>query len=323
MGDIHHAPFGPTCAPSEVTQISRRARLKAAVCFRGLSVCGSVLALAAWAGSASAEPTLALVTHPVVNVPEEESTRLASDIAQVLAKRYSARVLAGADVNSKLPKDLPDDCVAQSSCTRDLGKKLGADQLLFLVMVRVGNKVQIDSTWVDVGVDRSSTRDPISLEPDPTRRQEVLRETAPSLIPRGALVARWDRPDAAGGNLDQTEMSQRVDRTGRDRGDVVDAWAVDRSAKKGHVSAGVWIAGGVSAAALVTGVAMIIGARTDYNNMIELNCATNSRPCELDGSLGRYGTMSAVSSFLLTGAALAAATALGLYASDAAEEGGP
>ncbi|MFO0724401.1 MAG: hypothetical protein U1E65_11495 [Myxococcota bacterium] len=294
------------------------------MCPRLAITAGSAILWALCSFPAWAEPTIAVITHPVVNVPDEESGRLASEIAQVLQKRYNARFISGREVTNKLPTNLADDCAVQPSCTRDLGQKLGAEQLLFLVMVRVGTKVQIDSTWVDVGVDRSSTRDPIMLESDPTRRVEVIRETAPTLVPRGALITRAEKlsPDQETGKNDPADISARADRAPRERPEIVDAWAEDRVTQhKAKISAGVWVAGGVSAAALVTGIVMIITANKDYNAVVA--CEVNARPCEIDGSLNRFSTLSAVSSFLLSSAALAAATAVGLYAMDADDGGRP
>jgi hypothetical protein len=65
-----------------------------------------------------------------------------------------------------LPVDgLPPDCVATPACTVDAANRLGATQLLFVVMVSsgIGGSVQVDATWIEPSTGTSASRPTIDL----------------------------------------------------------------------------------------------------------------------------------------------------------------
>src|SRR5688500_7835319 len=91
---------------------------------------------------------VAVVPGVAVNLDAARVDALSQDLADALATELDVDAVGGLEVRRQLPPDgLPPDCVATPSCVSDVAKRLGATQLLFVVMVDTGGSgsVQVDS----------------------------------------------------------------------------------------------------------------------------------------------------------------------------------
>ena len=210
----------------------------------------AVTALLALAGSARAQqkvPRVGVVVALAVNVDAARANSLGAALGAALTSRLVVETVAGEDAANRLPAaGLADDCVAQAACIKDLGQRLDADELLLLVITGAGGGVSIDPTWVDVAANRAVTREAILIDEgeDPGAKFESV---APRLLPaaevRVADVVPSPSPSAA-------------PRRGRGR----------------HFTTGVWIAGGVSIAALIAGTAFGLSALSEHGSLEDDGC---------------------------------------------------
>jgi hypothetical protein len=117
--------------------------------------------------TAHAEPLkVAVVPGLSVNVDAARVDALCQDLAEALVQELVVQAAGGLEVRRQLPPDgLPPDCVTTPSCTADVAKRTGADQLLFIVMVDSGaqGSVQVDTTWIDAKSGRTLSRPAIDL----------------------------------------------------------------------------------------------------------------------------------------------------------------
>ncbi|MCC7382483.1 MAG: hypothetical protein IT384_11665 [Deltaproteobacteria bacterium] len=286
---------------------------------RGWLVIAAQLALLPAGARAEDRPRLGIVPHPVVNVEPAERDALTRDIGRSIAQHYAVDVIYGDQYSGKLP----DDCVAQQECPQNVGRELRADQLLFLVIVRVGARTQIDPMWVDVSSGRSSARDPIIIEEGGRSRDQVLREATPVLIPRGSAqtIAQTTptkpppRGNGGGGAGAGTGGGSSGGGTGGPA--PVDPWrdsGPEESPEGGGVNVGGWVATGVGTAALIVGLALVLGGIGEYNGLLERGCDVPQGRCQEE--LDRYGTRSLIANMLLAGAGVAGVTAVVLFSAD-------
>jgi hypothetical protein len=216
-------------------------------------------------------PRVGVVAAVTVNVTAEEAAEVASALAEALQEELVVDVIVGEEVSKRLPDGgLSDVCVVDPECVRDLGERLGADQLLVLAIVRVGTHLQIDPTVVDVASGRTASQAPVRLDADAdavtafraiagrlvagaTKRSAIAEtDTADEVAPPAvtpALVPN-DRAGAEGG------VSDVVTRGGRDR----------------HMTTGAWVAGGVGAASLIAGVGFAAKARSGFQDLEDKGC---------------------------------------------------
>lgn len=286
------------------------------------SVVGTLLLGLAAPSSAWASPTrVALVVHPVVNVPEAESKAIALELATALRARFDAEIIAGDPVRNKLPARVPEDCVSDAACIGEVGDRVGADQLLFLVMVRVGTKVQIDATWAEIQTGRALPRDPVELNDAGPSRASVLGEVAGSMIPRGSVPLRGVAAGGgSGGGGGEAGLPTKAETT-LPVGPTSDPWRAGKTTDQ-DLDFVAWGFAGLSAASLGVGVALVLGGLADYNEQIEQGCPERA---EIRGScvdvIDRFATRSNIANMLLVGAGLAAATSVALFAVGASDDG--
>lgn len=140
-------------------------------------------AIAAPEAAAQSPQRIGVVVTTAVNMNDAEVDELAAALGQALEQTLGVVVTAGAETRRRLPAEgLPDGCVADAACRADLGERLDADELLMLVVARVGTRVQIDATWVDVPSGKLAARPAVVLEGDADRAQ-VFRGAAQTLLP--------------------------------------------------------------------------------------------------------------------------------------------
>jgi hypothetical protein len=144
--------------------------------------------LAAAAGSAAADTAtkVAVVPGLAVNVDSTRVDALGQDLADALTTELVVDAVGGLEVRRLLPVEgLPADCVAKQECIADTAKRLGASQLLFIVVIDTGGgAIQIDSTWIDPATGKSAPRPAIALT------------TGADPKPRFVSAARGLLPDA-------------------------------------------------------------------------------------------------------------------------------
>jgi hypothetical protein len=127
----------------------------------------AVLFAVALPGVAHAERLkVAVVPSISVNLDAARVDALSQDLAEALRTELDIDTLGGLEVRRLLPaQGLPADCVANQACINDVAKRLGAQQLLFVVMIDTGTggAIQVDSTWVDAVSHQSSPRPAIDI----------------------------------------------------------------------------------------------------------------------------------------------------------------
>lgn len=118
-------------------------------------------------GVASADHLkVAVVPSIAVNLDAARVDALSQDLADALRTELDIEAVGGLDVRRLLPSQgLPPDCVANQACVTDVAKRLGAQQLLFVVMIDTGSggAIQVDTTWVDAVAHLSAPRPAIDI----------------------------------------------------------------------------------------------------------------------------------------------------------------
>ncbi|MBI4820474.1 MAG: hypothetical protein HY791_29675 [Deltaproteobacteria bacterium] len=270
-------------SPREMGQVRRLGAM--AVCVWA-SVCVS--------SRTEATPTrVGLVVNLRVNVDEQRGDELAAALGRALRNREKVDVVAGAEVTRRLqPEGVPEDCVANQECVNRIGDRLDADELLFLVLVKIGDTIQVDATWASRGGSRTLSRDQIVLDNSPD--DESFQKAASGLLPpmqRKAAVA------APSEGAPTTKRKVTVVETAPNAPGPVP----------------VAIAGGVAILALAGGIGLAVTTRDDYEAALDLGC--DQRTCgggdaeKLD-VLGQRGL---VTNVLFATAAVAGLTALFLH----------
>jgi hypothetical protein len=109
---------------------------------------------------------VAVVPSIAVNLDAARVDALTQDLAEALRTELDIDAVGGLDVRRLLPSQgLPPDCVANQACVNDVAKRLGAQQLLFVVMIDTGSggAIQVDTTWVDAVAHLSAPRPAIDI----------------------------------------------------------------------------------------------------------------------------------------------------------------
>jgi len=135
---------------------------------------------------ASAERVkVAVVPGIAVNLDAARVDALSQDLAEALRSELEIDAVGGLEVRRQLPPaGLPPDCVATPACVGDVARRLGAQQLLFVVMIDTGTggAIQVDSTWVDPAAHKSASRPAIDIAAI-TDAKERFADAAQQLLP--------------------------------------------------------------------------------------------------------------------------------------------
>jgi hypothetical protein len=230
-----------------------------------------------------------------VNLNRSEVQHLSHAMGQALRQKLVVDVVAGSEAIRRLPTDgVSESCAADQACVKDTAQRLSADELLFLVAVRVGNRIQVDSTWVDPSSGRNASRPKVVMV--------RLDEAAARFADAASLIL----PDA-----EVRPTQQLSDGGGGD--DRVGTVLIRPTPRRMTLPA--WISLGAGAAMAGTAVGFAITARSDYNELKDYceprgDCRTNSEYDSTKKSIDR----NALTADILAGAALVAgATTLVLW----------
>ena len=160
---------------------------------RAISVCVALVICVPSPARAQAKNRVGVVVSLRVNVAPDQATALAGKLGDLFVNEFELDVVAGADADRLLPEDLPESCVAEKKCIADVAQRLEANELLFLAMVNVSAKIQIDTTWVDVASGKSESRP--MLEIDPREPDASLADAPRKLLPDAKVRATEPVPD--------------------------------------------------------------------------------------------------------------------------------
>jgi len=201
-----------------------------------------VLTLALLSRSASADRTrvkIAVVPGIVVNLAAARVDALTQTLAEALQAELEVEVIGGVEVRRLLPPGgLSSDCIASEPCITDVARRLGAEQLLFLVLIDTGasGAIQIDSTWVDPIAHRSGPRPAIAIA------------TIGDARSRFAAVASQLLPDAPVRPRPQASLGRMSEPVAR------------------HFTLPAYLTAGTTLVGLGVGVSLGIAARNRYND---------------------------------------------------------
>jgi hypothetical protein len=197
-----------------------------------------LLAVPAVARADAAVARVGIVVSVTVNVEDATAESIGGQLAAALVKKLKVDAIGGAEVTRRMPDGgLPDECVSTPACIADLGNRLGADQILFLGVVRVGTDFQIDATWVDVASGKQEARPRVQLT-DPHKAAPKFEAEAERYLPDA---------EVRGSNSQTVVVHTEGDR--------------DRP-----IRPIVWVAAGVSVVALGTGVVLGLQAKSKYDS---------------------------------------------------------
>lgn len=230
-----------------------------------------------------------------VNIEPAAADAIAAEFGAALRASLPVDVIAGEDVTRRMPAEgVSQSCVAELECRLEMGRRLDADELLFLVVVRMGDTIQIDATWADISSGKTASRPAIELGPD-ADRAEVFARNAPLLLPHIKKEETGDggRDIVVVTNPGSTVISRR------------------------HMTTGAWVATGVGVAALTGATILALSAKRSFEDLDKMGC--RDMPCAKSDieSLERRALAADVL-FGLTAAA--AVTSIVLYARSGGEE---
>lgn len=257
-------------------------------------------AVVAVSGTAAAEEPrrIGIVVSTTVNVTEAEADAIASELGAALSSALPVDIIAGGETRRRLPPDgLPDECIARAECRTDLGDRLDASELLLIVVVKIGERVQIDATWANVASGKAISRAAVVVEAG-ADRAKVFADAAPTLLP----------------HIKRAEPNDR-------RPDIIVVPGATTPGDGRHMTTGSWIAVGVSGAALIGGTVFALSARNKFNALDGDGCRDMRCPQSEVDSMERR----ALAADVLYGVSIAAGvTALVMYLrSDAGDEEPP
>jgi hypothetical protein len=182
---------------------------------------------------------VAIVPGIAVNLDAARVDTLSQELAEALRSELDIDVIGGLEVRRRLPAPgLPADCVATRACIVDVGQRLEAQQLLFVVMVDTGTggAVQVDTTWVDVEGAKTASRPAIDIATMATAKAQFA-SAAQQLLPEAPVRAK---PEAG-----VSRMSSAVPR---------------------HLALPSYITAGATVVGLGVGISFGLNARSKYRD---------------------------------------------------------
>ena len=138
---------------------------------------------------------VAVVLSVAVNIDPTRVDALTQDLAAALASELDVEAIGGLDARRMLPTEgLPPDCMTSLKCAADVGRRTGATQLLFLVIVASGTtgSIRVETTWIEPSSGHRATRGAIELKSTALGEARTkFAKAAHALLPdaplRGAL----------------------------------------------------------------------------------------------------------------------------------------
>lgn len=255
----------------------------------------SILCLAPGARSAFADTPglrVGVVVVTAIGMDLDDAEMVGTRMARALGERLFVDVEVG--TRERLGQRPSETCVAEIPCIHEVGAKLNVHELLFLAIVRIGDRLQINITWADAASGASEARDPIRLE-GATQDLDAFTEAATRLLPNARSRPAAPLPETvppAGPLAPVTGEPGPID--GR------------------RLTRGVWIAGGISALALAGGTTLGIMALRTQSRLEDAGC--DPGPCEQPApKVSTLRQQAAISDALFAGALISGVVAGVLY----------
>lgn len=198
---------------------------------------------------------VAVVPGIAVNLDAARVDALSQDLAEALSSKLMVDAVGGLEVRRLLPPDgLPPDCATNAACAKDVAKRTGAEQLLFVVMVDsgAGGAVQVDTTWVDAATGKTASRPPIDLTSTIDADAKAKFEAAATRL----------LPDAYAKNIPQATSTNVIVQPAMVGGEPR------------HLTTPAYVTGGVAVLGLGLGAVMGLQARSKY-----LDCEAHADTC--------------------------------------------
>ena len=251
-----------------------------------------------------------IVSTVKINVSDAEAHAISKDLAMVLRKEFAVDVVSGAESERRLPPGgLPDDCVADSACRNDLGRRLQVDELLLLVIVRVGDRIQVDPTWSNVASGEVYSREAIVIT-KAKPAQKAFADSVDLLMPHLQPRGQSSNPATSGENGTSANAAQGSATPSDEQVNLgLTNGASNADSRGRHFTTGVWVAGGVSAGAFVAATVFALQAKSKHDELSDLGC---DQMCPKD-KVDSLRTTSLTSDVLFGTAIAAGATAGILY----------
>lgn len=232
-------------------------------------------------------PRVAVVPMAAINVSGDEADALAERLRQDLGSALEIDVLDRPRTQAGTGAGVKDSCMSQARCIRALGARLEVDQILFLAIIRIGDRIQIEVTWADARSGKTETREPVRLD-NKDQAQAMFERAAARLVPGAA--PRSPAPDSTPPDSGPPPaMTNPARPSGSDTTPGATPGAtpavapaagpIDAAPTGRHMTLGVWIAGGIGVAALVGG--SISGAKA-LGTESELETCAASMTCPID-----------------------------------------
>jgi len=178
-------------------------------------------------------------------------------VGTAVRDQFGVDVIAGEETERRLPEaGLPDECVASAECRTDIARRLDADELLLLVIIKLGDDIQIDSTWAHAASGDTASRPRVTIAAH-NDQAVVLAEAAPTLLP----------------HMKQDKAPDPV------REFIVVPPAADGRYQRTMPLAS-WIGAGVAGAALAGGTVFALSARKRFHSLDDDGC--RDKPCNPD-----------------------------------------
>ncbi len=261
-------------------------------------VIAAALCTSSQAVEAQRAKRVGIVVSVAVNVPDEESYALSAALGAAVQKEFEVEVISGEETKRRLPPDgLPDECIASSACRTDIGRRLDSEELLMLVIVRLGDEIQIDSSWAHIASGDIASRPKITIAAG-SDKEAIFAKAAPTLFPH--LTIKKPEP------LAPREIV------------LVSKPSTEPPGREMPTSG--WVAAGVSATTLVAATVFAVSARQKFTSLDNDGC----REIACDQSRISSFSKTALTADVLFGVSgAAAATALVLYLVNTPDEKAP
>lgn len=233
-------------------------------------------------------PRVGVAVATQVNTTPADAQAMSEALGKALHKELLVDVIAGTEAARRLPEaGVADNCVVDKACIADVAQRLSADQILFLVVVKVGGRVQVDSTWADAATGKTVSRPAVVIEAG-QEAEAQFAAAAQTLMPDAA--PRPDVPVIApppGGDDTAPEGPTFITRQ-----------------RPRRMTTPAWVAVGVGGAALAGAVTFTLLTRNDYK---DCDARTDCSDGELDAIENK-----ALAADILWGTAAVSGAAAGL-----------
>lgn len=237
------------------------------------------------------QPRVGVVVLVHTGLTASQADGVSDALGRGLRARLLVDVIAGAEVSRRLPPEaVAGSCMIEKECTADLAQRLAVDQLLYLVVNRIGGRVSVDATWVDPASMRTVPR-PQQTFDRIEQAEAAFAEAASQILPDAAArpAAPTPTPEAGGGDGTVIQPDPQP-------------ITIEQTTPR-HMTTGAWIAAGVGVAAAGGALTFTLLARKDYTDCDASDACSDSKLDKLERK--------ALAADVLWGASIAAAITAG------------